>query len=160
VSGTSSGGRRCRGERTRRRFITYPTGYLLGVLDEPRDAAVVEALGGIGVPATDIVVLVGPNAVDQLAELGPRPNALSRIVRLFQFMSMDQLPDFLVYEAALDEGRAVVAVRVRDRELMLRVRDVLAGLDVHFQNHYGRLSTEELTLWRGPEPDIPDPLRR
>ena len=34
------------------------------------------------------------------------------MVRAIQFMSMDQLPDFLVYERALVDGRAVIAVRV------------------------------------------------
>jgi hypothetical protein len=144
-----------------RRLITYPTHRLLGVLDDPgREPGVIEALQAAGVAGGDIAVLSGPTAADRMAELGPRQNLLSRLVRVFQFMSMDQLPDFLVYEAALRDGRAVVAVRVLERNAMLRIRDVLASLGIHFQNYYGRLSTEELTLWRGPEPDIPGPLRR
>jgi hypothetical protein len=147
--------------RRRRRFITYPTYRLLGVFDDPaQERTIVAALEAAGIPGGDVTVLAGADAADRLAELGPRPNALSRLVRAFQFMSMDQLPDFLVYEAALREGRAVVAVRVPERTTMLRVRDVLAGHGVHFQNYYGRLSTEELTMWRGAEPDIPDSLRR
>ena len=30
----------------------------------------------------------------------------------------------------------------------------------HFLNHFGRLSTEELSMWRGEEPEIPGALRR
>ena len=40
------------------------------------------------------------------------PNPCRALVRAFQFLSMDQLPDFLVYERAIDDGRAVIAVRV------------------------------------------------
>ena len=75
-------------------------------------------------------------------------------------MSMDQLPDFLVYERAIEDGRAVIAVHVRDRTAMLRARVVLERFGAHFLNHFGRLSTEELSMWRGPEPEIPGALRR
>ena len=78
----------------------------------------------------------------------------------FQFMTMDQTPDFLVYERALLDGRAVVAVHVANRDAMLAARTVLDGFGAHFLNHFGRLYTEELTLWRGPEPEIPSALRR
>lgn len=73
---------------------------------------------------------------------------------------MDQLPDFLMYEAAISDGRAVVAVRVDRRERMLADRDVLVRHGGHFLNHFGRQWTEELTMWRGTEPAIPGPLRR
>ena len=77
-----------------------------------------------------------------------------------QFVTMDQMPDFLTYEAALRDGRAVVAVRVRDRPSMLRARDVIETAGGHFQNFFGRFSTEELSRWRGPELELPDYLRR
>jgi hypothetical protein len=54
----------------------------------------------------------------------------------------------------------VVAVHVRDRDAMLRARVVLERYGAHFLNHFGRFQTEELTLWRGPEPRIDDALRR
>jgi hypothetical protein len=73
---------------------------------------------------------------------------------------MDQMPDFLTYEAALRDGRSVVAVRARDRPAMLRARAVLEPAGAHFMNFFGRFSTEELSRWRGPELDVPDYLRR
>ncbi len=73
---------------------------------------------------------------------------------------MDQLPDFLVYERAIEDGRVVVAVHVADRDAMLRARDVLERFGAHFLNHFGRFYTEELSMWRGDEPAIPDALRR
>ncbi len=81
-------------------------------------------------------------------------------MRAFQFLSMDQLPDFLVYERAIEDGRAVVAVRVADRKRIGAVRPVLERYGAHFMNYFGRLSTEEVSLWRGDEPEIPDVLRR
>jgi hypothetical protein len=145
----------------RRAIITYPTQRLLGVVDDPAAAAVAaDAIVALGVGRDDVEVLVGAAGRGRLGRLGPAPNVLSRVVRAFQYLSMDQLPDFLVYEAALDDGRAVVAVRVVRRERMLRVRDVLVAHGGHFLNHFGRLWTEELTLWQGPEPRIPEALRR
>jgi hypothetical protein len=145
----------------KRPMITYPTRKVLGVIDEPaRAREAVAALQATGVPASDIRLLLGEEGRRDLATLGSRPNPLSRAIRVFQFMSMDQLPDFLVYERALEDGRAVLAVHVGNRTAMLSVRTVLERFGAHFLNHFGRLSTEELSMWRGPEPEIPGALRR
>lgn len=144
-----------------RRMITYPTNRLLGVIDDPAaTAAAVDALAAAGFERDGIVVLTGDDGRDRLGRLGHDPNGLSRVVRLFQFLLMDQTPDFLVYEAAILEGRAVVAVPVRQRERMLGASKVLVRHGGHFLNHFGRLATEEVTLWKGEEPAIPDALRR
>jgi hypothetical protein len=144
-----------------RAMITYPTNQLLAVIDDPaRAGEAAVALADVGVRPADVRVLLGEPGRQALATLGPKPNLLSRAVRAFQFMSMDQLPDFLVYEAALLEGRAVVALRVSDRARMQAARTILEAHGAHFLNHFGRFFTEELTLWRGPEPKIPDALRR
>ena len=98
-------------------MITYPTNRLLGVIDRPADAsAAVGALAAAGVAAGDVTVLAGEEGRDRLASLGSEPNLLSRVVRLFQFALMDQTPDFLVYERAILDGRAVVAIAVVDRD--------------------------------------------
>ena len=61
---------------------------------------------------------------------------------------------------AVRDGGAVLMFRVRgDR----RTRAALGALREHgghFINYYGRFATEELERWRGPEPDIPDLMRR
>ena len=145
----------------KREMITYPTQRLLAVIDDPdRAHDAVAALQSSGVAAADIRLLLGEEGRVDLGRLGRRPNVLSRAVRVFQFMLMDQLPDFLVYERALLDGRAVLAVHVANRDAMLAARRVLDGFGAHFMNHFGRLYTEELTLWRGPEPEIPAALRR
>ena len=145
----------------KRTMITYPTRKVLGVIDDADQAhEAVAALEATGVPATDIRLLLGEEGRRDLAALGSRPNPLSRAIRVFQFMSMDQLPDFLVYERALEDGRAVIAVHVGNRTAMQGVREVLERFGAHFLNHFGRLSTEELSMWRGPEPEIPGALRR
>ena len=144
-----------------RAMITYPTRRLLTVIDDPARAR--EAAGALvaeGVPPGDVAVLAGTDAREQLATLGSRPNPLSRLVRAVQFMSMDQLPDFLVYERAIEDGRAVVAVRLTNRKRIPKARATLERFDAHFMNYFGRLSTEELSMWRGEEPDIPNALRR
>jgi hypothetical protein len=143
-----------------RRMITYPTNRLLGVIDDPDEApSVVQAL--LAHRAADAVdLLAGEDGRERLGRLGPSPGPLSRIVRAFQFMTMDQTPDFLVYERALLDGRAVIAVRVGDHDRMRRAADLLAARGAHFLNYFGRYMTEEISLWRGEEPAIPDNLRR
>ena len=144
-----------------RPVMTYPTRWLLGVIDDPAGAADAgDALMADGIATGDVRVLVGADGREQLAGLGSRPNVLSRLVRAVAFTTMDQLPDFLVYERAIEDGRAVVAVHVANRTAMQAVRVVLERFGAHFLNHFGRLSTEELSMWRGPEPEIPGALRR
>lgn len=146
---------------SRRPMITYPTGRLLGVIDDPARAAQASAaLVSAGFASDDVTILVGADGLDRLGRLGPPPGRLSRIVRAFQFVLMDQTPDFLVYERALLDGRAVLAVRVVDRAAMGRARVPLEAHGGHFLNHFGRLVTEEVSMWRGPEPEIRDALRR
>jgi hypothetical protein len=67
---------------------------------------------------------------------------------------MDQLPAMAWYEAALRDGRTVVAVRTADRPGSLRAVEVLRSAGGHFINRFGRLATEEFVRWRGPEPRV------
>lgn len=144
-----------------RRSFAYPTDHLLAVVDDPAAAAEAgRALVAAGFAAADVTVLRGDEGADRLDGLGSAGGLWRRLVRATQFMTMDQMPDFLTYEAALRDGRAVVAVRTGDRPSMLRARDVLIGAGGHFMNFFGRLSTEELARWRGPELELPGYMRR
>ena len=144
-----------------RRMITYPTNRLLGVIDAAEDAIrAVDALVEAAFDPAGIVLLMGEEGRDRLGRLGHHPNAFSRVVRLLQFTLMDQTPDFLVYEHALLDGRAVIAVHVASRDRMLEAAAVLERHCAHFLNYFGRLSTEEISMWRGDEVAMPDALRR
>jgi hypothetical protein len=144
-----------------RRSFAYPTDHLLAVVDDPTAAAEAgRALVAAGFAAADVTVLRGDEGADRLDGLGSVGGLWRRLVRATQFMTMDQMPDFLTYEAALRDGRAVVAVRAGDRPSMLRARDLLIGAGGHFMNFFGRLSTEELARWRGPELELPGYMRR
>ena len=142
-------------------MIGYPTNRLLMVIDDPHRAR--EAMGELarsGLGPDRVALLVDERGVDELRRLGGARGFLARLVRMFQFMSMDQMPDFVMYEASLREGRAVLAIRPRNREQMLAARDIVARHGGHFANWFGRFSTEEVSPWLGPEPDIPSYLRR
>jgi hypothetical protein len=76
------------------------------------------------------------------------------------FTVMDQLPDFVLYERALRDGRSVVIVEAPSDAEKRRAHEILRAHGAHFTNYYGRFATEELDLWRGPEPDLPGILRR
>jgi hypothetical protein len=69
------------------------------------------------------------------------------------------MPDFLMYEVALREGRAVIGVRPPDAR-RADVVDALKRHAAHFINRFGTWSTEEVLPWRGPMPDIPQLMRR
>jgi len=144
-----------------RRSFAYPTNHLLAVIDDPVGAAEAgRALVAAGFRDADVSVIRGEEGADRLDGLGTVGGPWRRLVRMVQFMTMDQMPDFMTYESALRDGRAVVAVRASDRPTMLRARDVLLRANAHFMNFFGRLSTEELVRWRGAELSAPDYLRR
>jgi hypothetical protein len=72
---------------------------------------------------------------------------------------MDQMPDFLMYEVALREGRAVLGVRPSD-DRRAAVIKLLWGHGAHFINRFGTWATEEISAWRGPMPEVPPLMRR
>ena len=141
--------------------LTYPTNQLLAVVDDVTVAArLVDALNVAGFDAGDITLLQGSDGAERFRGTGRVGGRWTRIVRLVQFMSMDQMPDFRTYEAALRDGRAVIAVRIRRRGRLEAARDVLVASGAHFLNFFGRFATEEVAPWRGPEPNLPGYLRR
>jgi hypothetical protein len=135
-----------------RPMIRYPLDWLLAVIDEPAAARrAAAALVEAGFEPENVRVLEGATADGSLADLPTSSGAIGQAIRLIQFMSMDQTPDLRLYEAALDDGRAIVAVHCGDRDRLLAARDILAANGAHFQNHFGRYATEEFSRWRGPE---------
>ncbi len=131
------------------------------MLDDPGAAArAVDALVVSGVEASRIEVLRGDVAADTLDGTGARHGLGARLRRAVEFTLMDQAPDLAWYEAAIRDGRSVVAVRVSDEAAVRAAVEVLRASGGHFIHHYGRFATEEFESWRGPEPEVPDYLRR
>jgi hypothetical protein len=142
-------------------ILRYPTGWLLAVLDDRTAAAeAASAARAAGIPQADIRILTGTEGRDAFRALGASASPLARVIRGVQFMSMDQMPDLPAYEAAIVEGRTVIAVHPKGRPALLAAKDALTAHGAHFLNYFGRFMTEEFSRWRGPEPDLPDHLRR
>jgi hypothetical protein len=120
----------------------------------------VDALAAAGIDPSQIEVLRGDTAADAFDGTGARHGPLARIRRVLEFTLMDQMPDLAWYEAAIREGRTVVSVRTSDSNVAREAADVLLDLGAHFVNYFGRFATEEIARWRGPEPRLPDYLRR
>lgn len=147
--------------RARSAFIGYPVDRVLAVLDDPVDAARAAAdLTTAGVPARGITILRGDEGAARLDGTGASHGRLERARRLVSFTLMDQLPDMAWYEGAVRGGAAVLMVRVRGDEGKRAAVTTLRAHGAHFINHYGRFATEEIDGWRGPEPDIPNLLKR
>ncbi len=134
-------------------MITYPTNRLLAVFDHrvQADAAVRQLLDE-GFAAADVELISGATGRAQLRRLGPERGPFAGFIRMFQFITMDQMPDFPTYEAAIATGHAILAVRVRGTHRVNAARRVARAAGGHFINYYGRFATEEMTRWRGSAP--------
>jgi hypothetical protein len=125
---------------------------LMAVIDRPEAAALAAgALAREGFPAEAVTVLQGDRDADRIDSLGKMSGPWRKLWRAVQFTQADQMVDLVVYEAALRDGRAVVTVHARRFEERERARRVLAAAGAHFMNYFGRLSTEDISRWRGKE---------
>jgi len=136
-------------------FIGYPRRKVLAVFDtSPAATAAERALRAVGVPDADVERFEGAAAGDRFDASGARHGIVGRSLRAMQFSLMDQLPAMAWYEAALREGKVVLAVRTVDRATTLRIVETLKAAGGHFINRFGRLATEEFARWSGPEPHV------
>jgi hypothetical protein len=101
----------------------------------------------------------GSLAADGIDATGERRGVVARVGRAVQFSVEDQMPALAWYEAALRDGRVVLAVPTSRRDQTLAVVDALRDAGGYFINRFGRLATEEFVRWRGPEPHVPSVLR-
>jgi hypothetical protein len=139
-------------------FIGYPAGKVLAVFDG--SPAADQALAAIrAMQVTDVERFEGAADADRFDATGQRHGPVARVLRTVQFSLMDQLPAMAWYEAALREGKVVLAVRTRNRGATLRVVEALKAGGGHFINHFGRAATEEFARWQGPEPAVSDVMR-
>jgi|SRR5919112_234997 urease gamma subunit len=134
---------------------------LMAVLDQPEAAVLArEALVREGFAPDTVTVLQGDRDADRIDSFGKASGPLRKLWRVVQFIQTDQMVDLVVYEAALRDGRAVITVhtpRAPEREGAKRV---LAAAGAHFMNFFGRVSTEDISRWRGKElPLHPDLYR-
>ena len=144
-----------------RRFIGYPVDRLLAVVDDPAVAArVARELAAAGIPTPDITLLRGDEGADRLDGTGAANGLAARLRRVVDFTVADQLVDMAWYERAVRDRRVVVMVRARDHDRKAASLEVLRANGAHFINYYGRFATEEISRWRGPEPQLDDLLKR
>lgn len=142
------------------RFIGYPNRQVLAVFDSRAEAdRAVEALRAAGIGDPAIEIYQGAADAERFDATGARHGVLARLRRVMQFGLMDQLPAMAWYEAALRDGRTVVAVRTISRDETLRVVETLKQAGAHYINRFGRFDTEEFARWRGPEPAVHDWMR-
>ena len=134
---------------------------LMAVLDQPDAATQAEqALVREGFAPDAITILQGDRDADRIDSFGKSSGPLRKLWRVVQFTQADQMVDMVVYEAALRDGRAVITVHARRAEERELAKRVLAAAGAHFMNFFGRVSTEDISRWRGKElPLHPDLYR-
>ena len=141
-------------------FIGYPAGKVLAVFDGSAAAdRAIEMARALGIAPNAIERFEGATDADRFDATGRRHGPVARVLRTVQFGLMDQLPAMAWYEAALGDGKAVVAIRTRNRAATLAVVEALKAASGHFINHFGRAATEEFARWRGPEPNVPSLMK-
>ena len=129
------------------------TGKLLAVMDDVASArAAVTALEGARFSHDAVVLLEGTDAADAIG--GKNGGRWSRLNQAVAFWQADQAVDLATYEAAVRDGRAVIAVRIPNGDARERAVKTLRGSGAHFINYYGRLVTEDIVPWRGERPDV------
>jgi hypothetical protein len=142
------------------RFIGYPDRQVMAVFDDrPAADRAIAAGRAAGVEPAAIEVYEGATDAERFDATGMRHGLIARLRRAMQFSLMDQLPAMAWYEAALREGKAVVAIRTKSRADTLRVVELLKKAGGHFINRFGRFDTEEFARWRGPEPAVSDLMK-
>jgi len=143
-------------------MIGSTIGRLIAVFDSAAEAdAAIVALGSASATDRDRIERFDrPEDAPAFDASGRRRGWRGRIFRILEFSWADQAPDFAWYEAAVREGHVVLSVPVRGGTAMRAAAEVLTANGAHFVNHYGWLETQELARWRGPEPDLPEFLRR
>ena len=131
---------------------------LVGVIDDPTHAQEARRqLVDLGVPMKDIDVLVGEAGADRLDSVG-EGGWWQRMVRLSQYITTDQSTDLVMYDAALRDGRALIAVSLKDRTHKPQATTILMDAGAHLLSFFGRIQTEEISRWRGPELILPPML--
>jgi hypothetical protein len=134
------------------------TRRVLAVFDD-RDAADGAAAAARRAGARVVERLEGEVDADAIDATGQRRGILARVGRAVQFSVEDQMPALAWYEAALREGRVVLAIPTAGREQTLAVVGALRAAGGHFINRFGRLDTEEFARWRGEEPVLSSLLK-
>jgi hypothetical protein len=134
------------------------TRRVLAVFDD-REAADRAAVASRRAGARVVERLEGPTAADAIDATGERRGIVARVGRAVQFSVEDQMPALAWYEAAIRDGRVVLAVPTTSRDQTLAVVAALEAAGGHFINRFGRLATEEFVRWHGPEPTLPSILR-
>jgi len=141
-------------------FIGYPNRQVLAVFDS--DAAADRAMAALteaGIVPSSVGRYAGPADAERFDATGTRHGVGARVRRAVQFSLMDQLPAMAWYEAALRQGRTVLAVRTADRRATLRAVQAMQTAGGHFINRFGRLATEEFVRWQGTEPPVPSLMK-
>lgn len=125
--------------------------HLLAVFDDHAQAvAAASALSRQGIPDEGVSLLRGPDGMRRFDSDG-RSGAWLRLSRLCRYFSSDQSSDLPMYDVAIQDGRTVLAVHLPDRSAKPAAVDAVLAAGGHFLNFYGRLQTEEVARWRGPE---------
>jgi hypothetical protein len=141
-------------------FIGYPVDKVLAVFDAAAEAdRALEAVNVAGIADASVERFHGAADADRFDATGERHGPVARVLRTVQFSLMDQLPAMAWYEAALREGKTVVAVKTRSRSATLKVVEALRSAGGHFINQFGRAATEEFARWKGPEPNVPSLMK-
>lgn len=115
----------------------------------------IQALAGLATAPDAVTILQGSDGAHRLDRPGWRGGLQRRVARVLALLAADQSVDLATYEAALLDGRTVLAIRTTHSDRRREMARALADAGGHFINYFGRLATEDIVPWRGEQLDIP-----
>lgn len=129
--------------RNEERFYRYPMHRVAAVIDDDADVDIaLGALPRVGVDVASVDVLSGPEGARVLDRTGTRHGVRARLLRLLQRGAFEG--DALeTHERALNQGRHVVFVPVRNEEQLSAVTEVLRSARGHQLLRFRRWSIEK-----------------
>lgn len=141
-------------------FIQYPVDQVLAVFDTSKAAEnASEAILQAGVSEEDIREFHGERDARRFDASGEEHGLAEKALRGIQFALTDEQQMLAWYEAALREGRSVLAVRATEREATLFAVEAFERAGGHFINSFGKLASEEFAPWRGPESAVANVMK-
>lgn len=121
----------------------YPTHYVVGVIDDLREAEHAEqAFKDAGYDPCGIRLFEGGKAVEKAQELEIQKNWLQQILSSFQDTTDET--GVSIYQKEARQGHNILNVRADSRQDVEHIRDLMARFHAHAMKYFGPWSVEDL----------------
>jgi hypothetical protein len=119
----------------------YPTHYVVGVIDDVREAERAEqAFRNAGYDSSTLRLFGGREAVEKAQELEAQKNWVQHLLSGFQ-----NAPEATSYQQEAQRGHNILNVRANSHQEVEHIRDLLVQFHAHMITFFGPWSVEDLS---------------